>query len=683
MSLLMNGAALAVAFMVAFSVGLRERAATLALGTVSGVLVMIHATVLAAGLTGHLTVGGLSTVLAIAVAAGLWIGRHLHTGQAASEERPRFTVATFFAPLAAVLSSVVWAWPHLFEATRLWIWDDYTYHMVYPALWLRERAIAAVSPAQAFTMQAWYPLSASVVATWFMAPFPGLRGDALAWVSFTGLLYAAMIVSGFAAVLARLGCRRGAWAVPIVLFATSERISVMAASFSDADLAQAAALLAALVFAIPRGDVETPHDVRVDTCYAALLSGFALGVKASAALAVTVIIGMSVLRTRASSGIRAGRWRAIALTTLVFCLGWAMTGAYWYARNVIHTGNPLYPAAFLLWPGARFPETTLLEYSRHYGVRRSLADAFSVYLNWPPLHAALAMAGLVGVMVWLAWHRRSATRSQAYGLGGMLMIAALMLAVLPIMPYSAGNAMTFRAGLIHWDSMRYIALLPLLGWVALGFLLDAGAGARPGRTLPAVLVTAGATLASKSGSTVALAGSVLGALVLGRLPWRCKCRAAWNGAAMAATLVAAGVVWSHGAKAAATSAAIYREPLFGRATAVLDTQPPGTRVAIFGDQWVYPTFGAANDLVPVRLDGDGRVTTVPVGAAFGPGDLTVDPRTLRANLGASRVDLVVVVHLPHPGRSPRWPTQQAALETITEARLLYRDGAVAIWRLVR
>ena len=63
--------------------------------------------------------------------------------------------------LSAILAGVLWLWPHVFEATRLWVWDDYTYHMVYPTLWLRQHVIAATPPSSAFTMQAWYPLSAS------------------------------------------------------------------------------------------------------------------------------------------------------------------------------------------------------------------------------------------------------------------------------------------------------------------------------------------------------------------------------------------------------------------------------------------------------------------------------------------------------------------------------------------
>jgi len=65
-------------------------------------------------------------------------------------------------------------------------------------------------------------------------------------------------------------------------------------------------------------------------------------------------------------------------------------------------------------------------------------------------------------------------------------LATATLALLPIAPYSAGNAMTFRSGFIHWDSMRYIALLPILGWAALGFLIDAGPGASAWRMISAV-----------------------------------------------------------------------------------------------------------------------------------------------------------------------------------------------------
>jgi hypothetical protein len=152
-------------------------------------------------------------------------------------------------------------------------------------------------------------------------------------------------------------------------------------------------------------------------------------------------------------------------------------------------------------------------------------------------------------------------------------------------------------------------------------------------------------------------------------------------AAVIAILLAALVLWRHEAKSGATAAAIHREPLFGGAAAALDRQPAGTRVATFGDQWIFPSFGARDHLAPVRLDGDGRVATRPIGDAMQPGPLAADSQRFVANLRASGVDLVVVVHLPHPGRSPARPGQEAALNGTPGARLAYRNDAVTIWHI--
>ncbi|PYN92487.1 MAG: hypothetical protein DMD89_27510, partial [Candidatus Rokuibacteriota bacterium] len=111
------------------------------------------------------------------VAGAWWLARSRVDDATSATGVSTFTPAMLFAPILAAITAVAWMWPHLVDATRLWIWDDYTYHMVYPALWLQERAIAAVTPAHAFTMQAWYPMSAGVVATWFMVPFSASRGD--------------------------------------------------------------------------------------------------------------------------------------------------------------------------------------------------------------------------------------------------------------------------------------------------------------------------------------------------------------------------------------------------------------------------------------------------------------------------------------------------------------------------
>src|SRR5262249_56734852 len=113
-----------------------------------------------------------------------------------------------------------------------------------------------------------------------------------------GRLSGDLSAAAAAAVSARRRCRSGAWAVPVVLFATSSRTTIMASSFSDADLATATALFAGLVFAVPRDGAEGRGEVVADTCYAALLTGVALGEKVNAVPAALIILAMTVVRAR-------------------------------------------------------------------------------------------------------------------------------------------------------------------------------------------------------------------------------------------------------------------------------------------------------------------------------------------------------------------------------------------------
>ncbi len=695
--------------------------------------IIAYASVLLSGLAGHLTTAGAGCVVVVALVGAAWLS--LRTRAVATSEarapgsdaapastRIAWTAATLYSVLAAAVAGALWLGPHVLEATRLWIWDDYTYHMIYPALWLRDHAIAALPPARTFTMQAWYPLAASLLSAWFMLPFPDARSEALAWVSLTGPLYGGIFAAGVAALMHRLGCHPGAWAVAVVLFATSQRIDVMASSFSDADLAQAATLFAAFVFAVPRHDErrqsgragsdrsradledERRAAARIDAWYAAALSGVAIGIKVNAAVPAAIVAVMALIRAASQ------KRRAAALlgTGAAFAVGWAAMGGYWYVRNFVHMGNPVYPAAFLFWSGTVFSETTLAEYARRYGLGRTVADALSVYTDWGRFHAAMAILGLACLAADLVRQRSARGRqdrrgvanatSRAFFAAGGLAIVAAALILLPYMPYSAGNAMTFRSGFVHWDSMRYVALVALIGWVALATSLDGGVARDGGyarvRALAATLVTVGCLLTSPDVRLrapavivgLAVAAAVASGVVahLPRSPWRTRVRGARLGAfaATAVVLFVAGIVfWRHDVKAMATSASISGERFFGRAADVLDAQPAGARVAVFGDQWVFLTLGARNHLEPVRVDGDGRVASSPIGGAMGPHELTVDGPTFVRHLEAAGVTLVVVAHLPHPGRSGEWPTQHAVLEASPHARLLARGEAVAVWAL--
>src|SRR5262249_3875004 len=195
------------------------------------------------------------------------------------------------------------------------------------------------------------PPRAGAAAPCFAPPMAAPGAGALAGVSLPGPLSAGLFVGGVAELFARLRCRPGAWAVPVVLFATSSRTTIMASSFSDADLATAAALFAALVFAVPRDGTEARGDVVADTWYAALRTGVALGVKVNAAPAALIVLAMMVVRARGGASMAYRRRHFMVATAAIFAISWAATAGYWYARNLLNTGNPLYPAAFVFWPG--------------------------------------------------------------------------------------------------------------------------------------------------------------------------------------------------------------------------------------------------------------------------------------------------------------------------------------------
>src|SRR4029453_11661215 len=141
----LNAGALAAAVAFALASGAGGRTSHLCLATLAGYLVIVHSTVLLTGLVGHLSVQVLTGVVWVVFLIATWLaefpGRHGDPGRPGS--RTAYHPAALSPPLAATAAFLVWLWPHLLEATRLWVWDDYTYHLVYPALWFREHALAA------------------------------------------------------------------------------------------------------------------------------------------------------------------------------------------------------------------------------------------------------------------------------------------------------------------------------------------------------------------------------------------------------------------------------------------------------------------------------------------------------------------------------------------------------------
>ena len=427
--LVLNAGAVAAALLTAMAAGATGPTSRLLLATLSGYLIAIYAVTLVAGLAGSLVPAGLLVVMAAAVALAGWLARRRRRVEAL-DAGARFGAAGLAAALTASAAGVAWAWPHLVDATRLWIWDDYTYHMVYPALWLRRardrRAARRRTPSPC---RRGIRSAASVVAAWFMAAVPrrARRGARLGQPHRPALRRhrrrrrRRAAARGSAAGRARGRCRSS-------LFATSRahRRSWPRASRTPIS-PRRPRCSARFVFAIPREPDEAARDVGADAWYAALLTRHRPRREGQRRARSRSIILRHGRASRAGAGggvARAGRDARSSSP-----LAWAATAGYWYARNVVHTGNPVYPAALLFWPGATFPETTLLEYAHRYGAAADASPTRS-----PSTWTGRAFTRRSRSSASSAWRAgscggvaRSPAPAQRYFAGGALAIVAAIL----------------------------------------------------------------------------------------------------------------------------------------------------------------------------------------------------------------------------------------------------------------
>ena len=232
---------------------------------------------------------------------------------------------------------------------------------------------------------------------------------------------------------------------------------------------------------------------------------------------------------------------------LIFVTGWLATGAFWYLRNTLRTGNPLFPAKFLWWDGYLFSNTRLIEFARVYGFKKTVVDALKHYTDWPFSYGALAG---IGFLVTLAtawwWGSKRLTVAQRFWVAGSCAILGLTIAVFPGIPFSAGNAPYFAVGKIHPLNYRYISLVPMLGWIGLGWAMIAFLRRPSWRDQAAVIVTTLAVMTSSPGVPgvghhmvflASLIGSVAIVTACGRPPLVAQCggsrivgpRLSWSG----------------------------------------------------------------------------------------------------------------------------------------------------------
>src|SRR5262245_29427741 len=237
------------------------------------------------------------------------------------------------APWTAILlvvaaAEVVW---RTFSAAVLppYAWDGLSYHLTTTAEWI-QRGKLVTNPLNLCC--AHYPLNTELTFVW-----PGLLlgNDTLVdGVQIGFVVLGAAAVAGIARIA---GCSRtGAAAAGAIFLLTPVILAQSATNYND--VAFTGMFLCGLFFVlryVVSGVVRPAY-----LALAGLGAGFALGAKGTgliyAGVLLLVVVGGVALRRRSQPLVASG-------AVLAFCAGLLLTGAFWYGRNLVDHGNPVYP----------------------------------------------------------------------------------------------------------------------------------------------------------------------------------------------------------------------------------------------------------------------------------------------------------------------------------------------------
>jgi hypothetical protein len=293
--------------------------------------------VLLAGALGALTpvaVLGVQAVWAV-VAAALLRGRGTDVARALGR-RPRLPTRRALrahpsATALVALAVVALAW-QLLVALVLppFAYDALTYHLTTMASWIRD---SSVDPTPLSICCAYYPANAELVFSW---PVLFLGTDTI--VDTVQVGFAVLGGLATAGIARSAGLPRAGAAAAGALFAVTPAVLTQAPT-NYADVMVAACVLAALHSLIRFAATGMPERLAV----AGLAAGIVLGIKGTGIVWATALVLVAlVLLAHAGRSARLPR-RAAAIAVAGFLLPCLALGSYWYARNWIEVGNPVYP----------------------------------------------------------------------------------------------------------------------------------------------------------------------------------------------------------------------------------------------------------------------------------------------------------------------------------------------------
>ena len=311
-------------------------------------------------------------------------------GRLKVDTEPGFSPESVAALGVLLAAAVILGMRSLLLAVKV-VSDGPIYHLYFAVRWWKAGRLFLVAAPFGENAATYFPANGDLWFTWLMASW---GGDQLAKVGQAPfLLLAAVAAFGCARAL---GARRSASLIAACWFASSTPLLLYSFEPNVDTMFVAGYMMAAYFFlqAIA-GDGGMPA-----LCLGALAAGEALATKPVglvfvppllALVAALILFGNKTRRTRIA--------QLLAVLLLPF-----LTGGYWYARNALLTGNPLYPLEVRLlghtlirgWygPGAM----RLSPYYMPFGDWRSLVDTLMAVLD--PRLVPFWVLAVAGAAVW-------------------------------------------------------------------------------------------------------------------------------------------------------------------------------------------------------------------------------------------------------------------------------------------